>query len=41
VIVALPLLEDSANVFAGLGGGLVGLIAGFVAGLAIRPGGDE
>ena len=37
VLLALPLFEDTANVFAGLGGGLVGLLAGFAAtGLAPR-----
>jgi len=42
VLIALPLLEDSANVFAGLGGGVVGFGAGLVAGwLAVRPHADD
>jgi hypothetical protein len=31
VLLALPLFEDTANVFVGLAGGLVGLLAGFAA----------
>ncbi len=38
VLLALPLVEDSANVFAGLGGGAVGALAGFAAGLTVRRG---
>lgn len=38
VLIALPLFEDTANVFAGLGGGLVGLLAGLLAGLSVGRG---
>lgn len=41
VLIALPLFEDSANVFAGLGGGLVGVLAGFFAGLGVRRGSES
>ncbi len=34
VLFALPLVEDSANVFAGFTGGFVGILAGMLAGLA-------
>jgi membrane associated rhomboid family serine protease len=36
VLIMLPLVEDYANVFAGLAGGLVGVICGFAASLARR-----
>lgn len=35
VLLFLPLIEDGANVFAGVGGGAVGAMAGLVAGAAI------
>jgi membrane associated rhomboid family serine protease len=35
VLIATPLLEDSANIFAGLGGGIVGALAGLVAALTV------
>ena len=38
VLLALPIFEDSANVFAGLGGGLVGCLAGLSA-ARLRPSG--
>ena len=36
VLLALPIFEDTANVYAGLAGGLVGAMAGFAA-AALRP----
>jgi hypothetical protein len=36
VLILLPLAEDYANVFAGLGGALVGAACGLVASLARR-----
>jgi len=36
VLVALPIAEDSANVYAGLAGGAVGALAGLAA-VALRP----
>jgi membrane associated rhomboid family serine protease len=37
VLLALPLVEDSANVFAGLGGAAVGALAGLAAAYSRRP----
>ncbi|MFL5871757.1 MAG: rhomboid family intramembrane serine protease [Solirubrobacterales bacterium] len=37
VLVALPIFEDTANVYAGLAGGAVGAVAG-IAAAALRPG---
>jgi membrane associated rhomboid family serine protease/DNA-directed RNA polymerase subunit RPC12/RpoP len=41
VLIALPLVEDSANVFAGLAGGMVGGLAGLVAGLGVKRANQE